>query len=385
MTHLYDDAAAPTRCPTVLLRAASEPLSRTWNQLARLGEFRGHPQGEFAFTAECFAQICANFSALRNGRIPLDYEHASETLPAGTAQNGVPAAGWIVAMEQRGDGLWGLIEWVDPQAVEYVRASRYRYLSPAVVFDAIDRESGQPIGARMTSAGLTNHPFLDGMAPLVASETAIRSSLAPDAVHIPGAVGPQKAKAMNEENLVKMRALFSMEGDADELAIIAKVEELMTRLRALEAAEAKRASDAADAVLASRTASKSLEGDARAKALALCMSDRATFDAFFPADPPAPVVVASETAPEPAPKAATPDETTLLTSRVTPESAPSEAADPTRAEADHSEQATELAKKLLSERPNELTTTTALLEASRQLRAAQVAGALSRLAGAPRS
>lgn len=379
-TILCDDAAAPTRCPTVALRAASEPLSRTWNQLARLGEFRGHPQGEFAFTAECFAQICANFSSLRNGRIPLDYEHASETLPAGTAQNGVPAAGWIVAMEVRGDGLWGLIEWVDPQAVEYVRASRYRYLSPAVVFDAIDRESGQPIGARMTSAGLTNHPFLDGMAPLVASETAVRASLAPDAVHIPGAVGPQKAKAMNEENLAKMRALLSMQGDADELAILAQMEELIGRLRALEAAETKRASDEADAVLASRTASKSLEGEPRAKAHALCMSDRAIFDAFFPADPPR-TVVGPELAPVPVPA----DDATLLTSRVTPDGAPAEAADPTRTETDHSEQATELAKKLLSERPTDFTTTTALLEASRQLRAAQVAGALSRLAGASRS
>lgn len=376
MPHLFDDAAAPTRCPTVLLRAPGEPLSRTWNQLARLGEFRGHPQGEFAFTAECFAQIAANFSALRNGRIPLDYEHASETLPEGTAQNGVPAAGWIVAMEIRGEGLWGLVEWVDPQAVEYVRTSRYRYLSPAVVFDAIDRESGQPIGARMTSAGLTNHPFLDGMAPLVASETAIRASLAPDAVHIPGAVGPQKAKAMNEENLVKMRALFSMEGDADELAIIAKVEELMTRLRALEAAEATRSRDAADAVLASRTATKALDGEARDKARALCMSDRATFDAFFPVDVEKPV--------EPDPAATTADDATLLTSRVTPESA-GEAADPTRSEPDHSEQAAELAKKLLADRPSEFTTTTALLEASRQLNAARVQGALSRLAGAPRS
>ena len=40
---------------------------------------------------------------------------------------------------------------------QYVRERRYLYVSPAVVFNAIDKASGQRIDAQLTSVALTNH------------------------------------------------------------------------------------------------------------------------------------------------------------------------------------------------------------------------------------
>ena len=146
----------------------------TWNQIARCGVFKGHPQGAVEFTAQVFAEIIANFRATKNGEIPGDYEHTSERLPPTVATDGVPAPFWVTDVATRnGDKeLWAKFSWVDPQAVKYVRSKRYRYVSPAVNFNARSRETGLPIGARLTSVALTNHPFLDGMQPIAASANA---------------------------------------------------------------------------------------------------------------------------------------------------------------------------------------------------------------------
>lgn len=291
----------------------------TWNQIARLGEYRGHRQGEFAFTRETFAEIIANFRATQNRRAPVDYEHLSEVLPENAAQEGVPAVAWIVALEDRGvDGLWAAFEWVDPQAVEYVRSKRYLYVSPAVSFSATDKVSGADIGARLTSVALTNHPFLDGMAPLTAdgrpaASDPTRLGLSPGDVHIPVGVGTtprkelpvsddekaDKAKADAEKRMAddammadagryramapKMKALMSAAGmpaEATEDALLDMMGALLEKMRETQKAEA---AQMADRVIERGTVAK----EAREDLVALCLSDRPRFDRMFPAEAPA--------------------------------------------------------------------------------------------------
>jgi phage I-like protein len=148
-------------------------LSVSWIQVAKVGTFRGHPMGPFAFTPEVFATIIANFLATENRMVPVDYEHATEALGESVFQDGAPAVGWIVELDNRGpDGLWGRVEWIDAAAVEHIRQGRYRYFSPAVAFNATDRVTGKAIGPTLVSGGLTNRPFLDGMAVVTAREPA---------------------------------------------------------------------------------------------------------------------------------------------------------------------------------------------------------------------
>lgn len=200
-----DDDAESVRGATESITCRDAAVgSKTWNQIARYGTFRAHPQGGFAFTAKEFAEIVRNFGATRNRAVPVDYEHASERHPENVGQKGVPALAWITELDDRGeDGLWALFDWKDAEAVGHVRAERYRYLSPAVNFSARDKETGRPIGARLTSCALTNHPFLDGMAPVTASEASTRLSLAPGDVHVPVIPGEPLSPKSNDMEIDK--------------------------------------------------------------------------------------------------------------------------------------------------------------------------------------
>ena len=159
--------------PIVTLDDSGKPGPMPWIQLAECGKFSGHPAGDFELSPQVFSQICANF--LRDKLpIPIDMEHASEQEPTegSIPTTGAPAQGWIHSLDNRGQaGLWGQVEWLEP-AKSYIKEGKYRYLSPAIRFESRDRVTGQPIGARLTSAAITNQPFLRNMKPLVAKDGA---------------------------------------------------------------------------------------------------------------------------------------------------------------------------------------------------------------------
>jgi phage I-like protein len=149
-----------------------------WIQIAKQGEFRGHSAvPHFALNAEVFTEIVANFKATKNKRVPIDFEHASEADPASgeIPTRGAPAQGWIVDLAIRDGNLWGLVEWGD-LAREYIKSGQYRFLSPAIRFGAKDPVTGKKIGAVLSSAAITNQPFLDGMQPLAAKNTAPKAA-----------------------------------------------------------------------------------------------------------------------------------------------------------------------------------------------------------------
>lgn len=143
---------------------------RTWIQLAKSGSYAGHPSGPFELTTRVFAEIIGNFRAQANP-VPIDFEHASEQDPTrgDIPSRGAPATGWIHDLEIRGSDLWAFVEWLEP-AKSQIRAGQYRYISPALRFGSKDRVTGRVIGPKITSAGLTNTPFLDGMQPLAAKD-----------------------------------------------------------------------------------------------------------------------------------------------------------------------------------------------------------------------
>jgi hypothetical protein len=157
------------------VHAAGEPAEPVWIQLAKQGTFSGHPSGKvFKLDTTIFKQIVTNFRGNKDGRLPIDFEHACEQDPTegSIPMTGSPAQGWIVDMAIRPDGnLWAKVEW-GTLARQYIRGGQYRFISPAIHFAMKDRVTGRPIGAYISSAGLTNQPFLDGMQPLAASATS---------------------------------------------------------------------------------------------------------------------------------------------------------------------------------------------------------------------
>lgn len=385
-----------TRCPAeaITLSAGAEPLATSVNQIARVGKFNGHSAGPFEFSPDVFDRIISNFEATQNQAIPVDYEHATEMTDGSVFQHGAPAVGWITDLDNRGaDGLWGTFEWVDPEAVSQIRSGQYRYLSPAVVFEATHPETGQSIGPRLTSAALTNRPFLDGMAPLTASDPAVATttehpaeakhlaSLEPSDVHVPGAVTttPQpKDKPMADEMSAASKHLRNLaaklgvacadgaEPDGDEM--MKALEDLMSQHAALKAASEKRMADDAEQVVEQRIRDRVIASSAKADAIAVYLADPARFGRLFPA----PVSA------EPTRDAA------LMSDRISPRggAAPERVAAfvAARDPREHSKKADARARVLMSE-DKSISYEDALIRASRELSKADRDATIARIGG----
>ena len=156
-----------------LVAMVDEAGGLTWNQIATRGTFAGHGAGVFTLDDSVFNEIIRNYRDVDGGEVAFDFEHASEqdaasgTIPV----SGCPATGWIRDMQIRPAGLFTLVDFLEP-AKSYVKDKRYRFVSPAIRFGAKHPVTGKPIGARLTSTALTNQPFLRGLQPLAAKDTA---------------------------------------------------------------------------------------------------------------------------------------------------------------------------------------------------------------------
>lgn len=146
----------------ILFQAAAKTNSTTsWVQVFRLGEFQ-HPQGEFLVDDAFLASIVQSFATMlaRGAEIPVDYEHGSAA--AGVPPEAARAAGWVKDLDHRqGTGLWALVEWTD-DAVEFIKAREYRYISPEFHPEYHD-EVGNDMGPTLLAVGLVNRPHLKGM------------------------------------------------------------------------------------------------------------------------------------------------------------------------------------------------------------------------------
>ncbi len=181
------------------------PKKLVWVQLAEVGAWKGHPAGEFEMTPATFSEIVDNFKR-RGLPVPFDFEHASEQDPTkGTIPvNGAPAQGWIHSLENRGEGgLWGLVEWLTDYVRDGIKSGQFAYLSPAIRFGSRDPVSGKPSGARLTSAAITNQPFLTHLAGLIAASDRSGDRMA-DKIQFQGGAKALLASIAEEPTTVQM-------------------------------------------------------------------------------------------------------------------------------------------------------------------------------------
>lgn len=142
---------------------------QTWVQLAKVGEYRGHHMGEFAFTRESFERIIANFERQAND-VPFYYGH-----PNRHDGQDPPAAGWISALRINGEWLEGLTRFTE-RATAAIAGDEYRHCSVVVDFESIDRVTAEEIGPEMFEVGLTNVPFIDGQMPIAFSRRSLAAN-----------------------------------------------------------------------------------------------------------------------------------------------------------------------------------------------------------------
>jgi hypothetical protein len=172
-----------------------------WFQIVPSGEFR-HPSGvvQVVDAVTRFGLVDDFINRMRVGSItglPVDFDHLSKlrfgcmpgaaggigpmgnrgaSVSLGIAPVALSAAGSIVAMSNRGDGIWAQLS-LTPEGERTLRGGQYRFFSPE--FDECSGE-GLPVGkvrpGRILGGGLTNRPVLDTMIPWTdCEETDVRS------------------------------------------------------------------------------------------------------------------------------------------------------------------------------------------------------------------
>lgn len=136
-------------------------------------------QTEFTITHDDLTEIVSNFAKRPNGEINVDYEHASE-MPEVAAGGPVLSAGRIVKIDppaaRKGDGREVLWAWYEPtqRARDLIKNREYRYISPAIDWSAVDKQTGKPQGTTITSIALTNRPFLEELPEIRLSDRSFR-------------------------------------------------------------------------------------------------------------------------------------------------------------------------------------------------------------------
>ncbi len=162
-----------------------------WFHLVPKGEFY-HPEMEVIQVVDdrALAEMVNRFQAqARQPNFPgllLDYEHFSYD-----PEKSSSAAGWIEAVANRADGLWGKIR-LTAEGEASITGGNYRLISPAWLprdVEQIDNKRVRPL--RLDTAGLTNNPNMRGMVPLSNRATPADAAATPP-------TQPPKTTSMNE-------------------------------------------------------------------------------------------------------------------------------------------------------------------------------------------
>lgn len=145
-------------------------------QLAPFGEWKGY-QGsdgkriEFEVSRELGEKAVAYHRLLKERAperdIVIDYEHQTEKDIV------APAAGWLLSgIFLKNDGIYGRVKSWTKRAEDFIRNKEYRYLSPTLLFNDVDKTTGERIPLRIKNISLTNEPFLDTIKPITAKDDA---------------------------------------------------------------------------------------------------------------------------------------------------------------------------------------------------------------------
>jgi len=124
-----------------------------WIRLLQTGEYLNHPDGAHEVTREHLEEMIENFERVETDLL-VDKDHDSVFM------GDTRAAGWVMEVELREDGLYGRWpEWT-PWGEELVGSREYRYLSPVYSLTS-EAKDGTPQGAKLHSVSLTNIPYMD--------------------------------------------------------------------------------------------------------------------------------------------------------------------------------------------------------------------------------
>ena len=201
--------ATPNMRPeTLALNAVTQSIEAPngapeWVHLTPAGTFTGY-DGRGPFSVGDANAVIAR--SMPDGRkLPIDENHAIDL--QGAKGGSSPARGWIVALQNRDDGIWGKVEWT-AEGRRLIEEKHYGFLSP--VFEHDGGATRKSI-MRLSRAALTNSPNLVTLT----------------ALHAAGAGTLED----------KLKELLGLAADASEDDILAKIAEMKTSMNSADPAK----------------------------------------------------------------------------------------------------------------------------------------------------
>ena len=149
----------------------TEETPASWVQCAKQGVFFSPKYKKFEITDQTYSELTQNFDE----EVNVDYDHFSTVpLEKRPTPDAGKAAGWVKKLQVRGKELWAFVEWTK-QAAQQIKNKEWKYISPTFQPNAMATEGESPkaIGAKLFALGLTNQPFLKGMAAVELSRLGL--------------------------------------------------------------------------------------------------------------------------------------------------------------------------------------------------------------------
>lgn len=158
--------------PTLLNREGQFVPTGDWIQVLRLGEFLGRSLDGKQFSQvideKALDAIVTSFNREKTAKnfpgLLIDRDHLSHYSDKETR-----AAGWVVNIEKREDGLWAMPKWTS-EGAEEISNGIYRMVSPVLTNGEEVGQTADGIArvrpGRFIRLALTNDPNIKGMQPL---------------------------------------------------------------------------------------------------------------------------------------------------------------------------------------------------------------------------
>jgi len=197
--------------------------------------------GRGPYIAKDPGKIIAASMQESGGKIVVDENHATDI--AGKAGLPARAAGWVVGLQSRADGIWAQVEWTK-EGEALLSEKSYRGVSPVIVHD----EANEVL--RILRVSLTNKPNLRGMVALH-SQTEMETIM--DLSALIELLGLEEG-ATEEDVTAAIKKLSDAKGqatepDGDEAAMQSALSDIAKKLGAGVKPETTAICSALDAVL----------------------------------------------------------------------------------------------------------------------------------------
>jgi hypothetical protein len=128
--------------------------------VAKLGSWVHTVYKKVEFTQRDFDEMIRNFKNDVLGFPPYcRYGHSKYP----NSVDAEPSVGEVKDLIQEGDVLYSIVEPNNDETVEEIRTKKYRFSSPELTRNFIDKNTGKNLGTVLTAISLTNAPFLPNL------------------------------------------------------------------------------------------------------------------------------------------------------------------------------------------------------------------------------